>query len=1028
MPQEMTPERWQLIEKLYYDLQDCPSEERAARLAEVCAGDEALRQEVGNLLAADEQASGFLHTPAFHLQAAPLLEPTISLPSREQFGHYQILSKIGEGGMGEVYLAHDTRLERKVALKILPSQFTADASRLYRFIREAKAASALNHPNLITIYEIGETPTAIGSTHFIVTEYIEGTTLRQWAAHHIPSLSEALGITIQICAALDAAHRAGIIHRDIKPENVMIRPDGLVKVLDFGLAKLTAQSRPAESPTVLEGLQTKPGMILGTLRYMSPEQARGQEVDARTDIFSLGVILYELLAKQPLFAGDTPADMIAAILSKETPPLAPHLSPDLSKEVPPAVERIAHKALAKDLRQRYQTIQELQSELQTLKQQLEFQTQLSRSGQSFEDIMRASLKKPSRWLLWAGGALLTMMLGFAAWNFLLARAPKTPRPTPRITKLVNERLTSGGRLASVAFSPDGNLVAYTVRRDNETHLWIKQVTGTTARQITDGKWQDLSPVWSPDGQRLAFLSDRGGTPGIWSVGYLGDTPKLVQAVELETAQLLKWSRKEGKIYYESRGQLFAIDLATGRRTQLTRFETTGPRQFSISPNEEMMTYTNSEGGKSHLWIAPVQGGTPKQITTGNAYDRNPVWFSDNQRLAFTSNRSGQYQIYLTQLDSSPPEQLVVSDDDYGFLAVSPDGAKIIALADRENANLFSADLQTGQESSHTGEFGLQLYPRLSPDNQNIAFQMSDVNSRMDETIMLQTNKPGEQPRPLVARGFDATWSPNGETLAFLRYTDGKGEIWAVSSSGSNEKRLANGVLFSGQTGVPYYRLGSNYQWSPDGTRLAYLSKKSGQENLWVVNRDGSNDTIFTNQSEDGAQYSSPFWSADNQRLLYLTGSALNLNGRKKRACITGAGTTTTIYEGERPFRLLGWSASEQEIFLAVSEETTHTVPQAVSLLKVSLANKRVTPIARLTGVYLHSVTLSADKQTIAMITRATGTDNIQLVAVANGKARTLTNNTDPTAYYSGLSWAPNGKALFYSKQTNWALMSLIENF
>lgn len=1024
----MTPERWQRIEQLYYDSLERPPEERAGWLVKVCAGDDTLLQEVKVLLAANEQAGSFLHTPALEIEAQNLAATQIFFSSGDQISHYQILSKLGAGGMGEVYLAYDTSLERKVALKVLPTQFTADAGRLYRFVREAKAASALNHPNLITIYEIGETRTTTGSAHFIATEYIEGITLRQWAANETPTLPEVLDIAIQICAALDAAHHAGIVHRDIKPENVMRRPDGLVKVLDFGLAKLTAQSVDNEAQTLLEGLKTKSGMILGTLRYMSPEQARGQKVDARTDIFSLGVMLHELLTGKPLFAGETPADMIAAILSKEAPSLAPYLPPDLPKEVSPELARIVSKALAKDAHQRYQNISDLQADLQSLKQQLDFRIQLSRSGQSFDGAILIPTKIQSRWLLWAGGILLTLMLGIVGWKMLRSNSVSAPRPTPRIVKLVNERITSGGGLSSVEFSPDGNLIAYSMRRENESHLWVKQVAGTTARQITDGKWRDRSPVWSPDGQRLAFLSDRGGTPGIWAVGYFGDTPTLLHAVEPDDMRLLKWSRKEAKIYYELRHQLFAIDLNSGQSSQLTKFETAAPSRFCISSDEETIAYTNSIAGKSHIWILPMRGGDPKQITDGDALNRYPIWFPDNQRLVFTSNRSGQYQIYLTRLDGSPPEQLVFSNDDYERLAVSPDGTKIISISERENANLFSADLQTGQEASYTGEFGLQLYPRLSPDNQRLAFQMSDVTSRMDETIMLLANKPGEQPRPLVARGFDATWSPNGETIAFLRYTAGKGELWAVSSSGSNEKLLTRPVLFGGQTGMPFYRLSVNYQWSPDGTKLAYRSNQTGRENLWVVNADGSNATMFTNQIEEGVQCSSPFWAADNQRLLYVAGAAPYLTNQKKQICVTRAGTTAIVYEEDRALKLLGWSASEQEVFLAICEGKVPSLPQNILLLKVSMTNQKATIIARLAEVYLHSATLSADKQTFALITRITGADNVQLVSLLNGSSRTLTNNSDPTAYYSGLSWSPNGKAVFYSKQTSWVLASLIENF
>ena len=273
--------------------------------------------------------------------------------------HYRILAQLGAGGMGEVYLAEDTNLDRKVALKLLPAQFTQDEDRVRRFVQEAKAASALNHPNIITIYEIGETD----GTHYIVTEFIEGETLRRRIEHSRMTTQQALDVSTQIASALSAAHAAGIVHRDIKPENVMIRPDGYVKVLDFGLAKLTEQpslSTDTSAPTVAR-VDTHPGMVMGTVSYMSPEQARGQTVDARSDIFSLGVVIYEMLAGRTPFQGGSAADVFVSILEKAPVPLA-----HISAEVPPELERIVFKCIEKDRERRYASAQELAADLKTL--------------------------------------------------------------------------------------------------------------------------------------------------------------------------------------------------------------------------------------------------------------------------------------------------------------------------------------------------------------------------------------------------------------------------------------------------------------------------------------------------------------------------------------------------------------------------------------------------------------------------------------------------------------------------------------
>jgi serine/threonine-protein kinase len=291
--------------------------------------------------------------------------------------HYRILSRLGSGGMGEIYLAEDERLGRKVALKLLPKQFTADEDRVRRFEQEARAASALNHPNILTIYEIGRASLGGGEdAHFIATEYIEGETLRERMKRFLSPLNEAIEIGLQIAQALQAAHAAGIMHRDIKPENVMVRPDGYVKVLDFGLAKLTETTIPmvdTEAATIIRA-ETIPGTVLGTVTHMSPEQARGLRVDARSDIFSLGVILYELIAGIFPFAGPTASDILAAILRVEPPPIG-------RAEVPEELNRIVAQSLKKDCEDRYQAIGDLIADLRALRRQVEFERELAeRSG------------------------------------------------------------------------------------------------------------------------------------------------------------------------------------------------------------------------------------------------------------------------------------------------------------------------------------------------------------------------------------------------------------------------------------------------------------------------------------------------------------------------------------------------------------------------------------------------------------------------------------------------------------------------
>ncbi|PYK19212.1 MAG: hypothetical protein DME55_05155, partial [Verrucomicrobia bacterium] len=359
----MKAERWKQVNDLFQSAVERAPGERAAFLDEACHGDDGLRREVGTLLTSYERSENFIELPAFQVAPELVTNDRADALVGKLIGHYRIESLIGIGGMGEVYLARDERLGRKAALKLLPDSLTTDETQLSRFKNEARSASALNHPNILTVYEIGTE----GNRQFIATEFIEGITLRASIAGGRINPHAALEIAMQVASALAAAHEAGVVHRDIKPENIMLRPDGYVKVLDFGIAKLTEQKPGSDEHTgkATATLQTRLGLVLGTAHYMSPEQARGQKVDARSDIWSLGVVLYEIVGGNPPFRGETPSDCIASILTKEPPPLSGEL-PD----VPLKLESILQKALRKNRDERYQTIKEMLVDLRILKEQL----------------------------------------------------------------------------------------------------------------------------------------------------------------------------------------------------------------------------------------------------------------------------------------------------------------------------------------------------------------------------------------------------------------------------------------------------------------------------------------------------------------------------------------------------------------------------------------------------------------------------------------------------------------------------------
>jgi serine/threonine protein kinase/lipoprotein NlpI len=411
----MTPARFQTIEEVFRAALDKEPDQIDAFLDTACAGDEVLRREVEALLASRQRAASFIETSAVGLAAKIIQNGQADSLIGQTIGHYKISESIGTGGMGDVYLATDMTAGRKAALKILPMRFTGDAERLKRFQREARAVVGLNHPNIVTVYEIGEDH----STHYIASELIEGETLRQRLMRGPIQLSEAIDVAIQVASALAAAHQAGIVHRDIKPENIMLRPDGYAKVLDFGIAKLAesafaeATADGAEPMTLAE---TNLGSILGTTRYMSPEQTCGAPVDKRTDIWSLCVVLYEMVTGHASFTGDTPAEVMTSILELEPPPLTsyvPHL--------PVQLQQIISKTLRKDREQRYRSAHDLLEALKSLRHKLEVEADLARATAA--PLWRRWIRSPMALVLTFLVAALAVALPFYRHRNLPANLP-----------------------------------------------------------------------------------------------------------------------------------------------------------------------------------------------------------------------------------------------------------------------------------------------------------------------------------------------------------------------------------------------------------------------------------------------------------------------------------------------------------------------------------------------------------------------------------------------------------------------------
>jgi serine/threonine protein kinase/TolB-like protein len=412
----MTPELWQKVDHLLGLSLDLDPQKRAEFLDNACAGDDLLRREVESLLSAHDSADGFIEELPSEEVIELFTDSPESLRAGESVGHYKVISRIGAGGMGEIYLADDARLGRRVALKLLPGHLTQDRVRLLRFEQEARAVAALSHPNVCMIHEMIETE---DGHPCIVMEYVEGETLRERLTGSPMKLSEALDISIQVASALGGAHGAGIIHRDIKPENIMVRRDGYVKVLDFGLAKLAEDQTAAgdSSPQTIEMISTEAGLVMGTVSYMSPEHARGLTVDPRTDIWSLGVVLYEMITGKRPFVGETNSDIVAALLTSEPPPLSQQVS-----EAQPGIERIIGKCLMKDREARYQSAAQLLDDLRSVNQGHKPEAAV----EAMKSAGRGATHTTRRALIFSALAALAVAVLIYAW---LSRAkPSSPQP------------------------------------------------------------------------------------------------------------------------------------------------------------------------------------------------------------------------------------------------------------------------------------------------------------------------------------------------------------------------------------------------------------------------------------------------------------------------------------------------------------------------------------------------------------------------------------------------------------------------
>jgi Tol biopolymer transport system component len=790
----------------------------------------------------------------------------MAVPINSRLGRYEILSRIGAGGMGEVYRARDTKLGRDVAIKVLPEAFAQNGERMARFEREAKLLAVLNHPNVAAIYGVEDS----ASTDALVMELAEGPTLadRLAASGPIP-VTEALPIARQIADALEYAHEHGVVHRDLKPANIKISRDDAVKILDFGLAKAIQGEADVtdagNSPTVTE-IGTKAGVLLGTAAYMSPEQARAKPVDRRADIWAFGCVLYEMLTGKRAYQADSVAETLAAILQND---------PDWSRlpsATPVHVRVMLHRCLQKDPKQRLRDIGDARISLDEV---------LSGAAEATSG---AAVKAPlwRRVLPWA--ATFVTGAGLLVGTVLLVPVIHRPHSATMQFRAVTN---FSGVQAYPALSPDGRSVAFVSDRDGHYDIYIGLITGGNPVKLTEDPNLKTRPRWSPDGTEIAYarLNDS-GVWDIWEVPALGGTPRrlILNAADPD------WSRDGRSIAYrnsstdaiwisDSLGQN-GRELESTRHPNLGTLANSGPR---FSPDGREIAFAKSSGGpQAELEIVNLDSGKVRELTNDDALMLSPAWSGDGRFIYFASSRSGTLNIWKIAQSGGEPEQITAGQGDDVQLDVSADGRRIVFSTFRSNINLAQLNLGAGgPQSTKLLTIDLarsQLGPAYSPDGKHLAY-FSYLKAVEREGIWL-ANSDGSHPVPLVQDGRHNMFPRWTSDSAYLVYASlsltASSEFRRLSISGGAPQTLLKGVadflpdvgsegqvLFKGSGGQVQLFVSQNIQtlttlppderaflfrWSPDAHSIAYMVSPTREDDLraglWVFDRNGPQRQIF----------------------------------------------------------------------------------------------------------------------------------------------------------------------------------------
>jgi Tol biopolymer transport system component len=803
-----------------------------------------------------------------------------------RLGHYEVLERIGSGGMGVVYAARDTKLSRKVALKVLPPELAADDPAYARFEREARAVASLNHPNIVQVYSVEEE----NGIRFISMELVQGKTLRELIPGGGFALHRFLEIAIPLTDAVAGAHFAGITHRDLKPANVMLSDEGRVKVLDFGLAKaekgFTGAGIDSEVPTEV---RTDRGEILGTVSYMSPEQAEGRPLDPRSDIFSLGILLYEMLAGQAPFEGSSPASILSAIL-KDEPIAISERRPDLPRDL----VKLVHRCLAKDPGRRIQTATDVRNSLEELRRDLD-------SGELGQASPPTRRSKVGLWLTASG--LVAAGLGILAYS-LLSRN----EPLPRLTNPV--QVTSAGGLETFpTWSPDGGRIAFESSQSGNTDIWVAQLGGGTPVNLTsDRGGRHRFPSWSPEGGLIAFASQE----ATWVLSAVGGAPRKVHEPEdLVLVRDASWSADGTRLavsFWVAGGM--AIEIVSMTTLETERIELPMVcEDMSWSPDGRGFACVDAgqpNWAVSRPWLF-YPGREPILLLDDGSKSRDPSWSSDGTRVFFASNRGGSMDLWQQRLgsDGTPqgePEPLttgvnlrsfafspdgkklaysqgrtlgnlwrvpiladrpatwadaqqVTSDQAYiRYLGLTPDGRSLVVDSDRDGRHhLWILPAEGGAMTQLTAGPAPDLNPSVSPDGKSVVFYSWRTGNR-DLFVMPLEGGPARPIAPDPAHDIQPAWSPDGSEIAFTSARSGNNDIWIVAAAGGEPRQLTNDPS-----------LDHAPAWWPDGSSVVFESWRGGSPTLWRMPPNGGEA-----QPATAAEGRASVWSPDRKTMYFMS--------------------------------------------------------------------------------------------------------------------------------------------------------------